>query len=438
MKKILYSFFVFLLSFAAVAQVNPRLQRIDSLMNHFYSNGKFMGSVTIREKDNVIFEKAYGFADVQSKIVANTNTKYKIGSITKMFTASVIFQLIESKKITLATKLSAFYPEIKNAEKITISHLLGHQSGIYNYTNDASFKTYCTTPQTKKQMLSRIASYEPVFEPGEKAEYSNSNYVLLGYIIEDVTKKTYAKNVEDRITKKLKLKDTYYYSKINPANNEAYSYSYENNGWEKYEEWDDSVAFAAGALSSTPGDLTAFIKALFDGKIIKPESLEEMKKLESGYGKGIFAFSFGERRFYGHNGGIEGFVSSLGYYPKDELGIAIIANGANYDINAIAIGILSIYYKMPFPFPNLNFVTVSPEVLKTYEGTYASPGVPLKIGIKHTDGKLMAQATGQGAFELNAVSDNEFVYDAAGINMVFKENSLTLKQGGMVLLFTKE
>jgi CubicO group peptidase (beta-lactamase class C family) len=189
MKKILYSFFVFLLSFAAVAQVNPRLQRIDSLMNHFYSNGKFMGSVTIREKDNVIFEKAYGFADVQSKIAANTNTKYKIGSITKMFTASVIFQLIESKKITLATKLSAFYPEIKNAEKITISHLLGHQSGIYNYTNDVSFKTYCTTPQTKKQMLSRIASYEPVFEPGEKAEYSNSNYVLLGYIIEDVTKK---------------------------------------------------------------------------------------------------------------------------------------------------------------------------------------------------------------------------------------------------------
>ena len=191
-------------------------------------------------------------------------------------------------------------------------------------------------------------------------------------------------------------------------------------------------------MMSTPGDLTEFIRALFQGKIIKKQSLDEMKTLDFGYGKGIFQFPFGERQFYGHTGGIESFSSSVAYYPTEEMSIAMIVNGENYDMNDITIGILSIYYKLPYQFPNLKTVTVDESILKSYEGTYGSPQIPLKISIKNNDGTLMAQATGQGAFPLNPVSETEFTFNPAGITIKFRQNGFTIIQGGSVTEFTKE
>ena len=149
MKKITTLLFALLISATAFSQADPRLRKIDSLMTHFTRNNKFMGALTIREKDKVVFEKAYGYADVANNLKANADTKYKIGSITKMFTAAIIFQLIEEKKLTLDTKLSKFYPQIKNADKITIGNLLQHKSGIHNYTDDADFKTLLKKHQSK-------------------------------------------------------------------------------------------------------------------------------------------------------------------------------------------------------------------------------------------------------------------------------------------------
>lgn len=437
-KTALFLFFV-VAGAQCFAQTEPKFEKIDALLNHFYSNDRFMGSVSIREKNDVVFEKAYGYMDVENGIRANTQTKYKIGSITKMFTAAIVFQLIEDKKLTLETKLSDFYPEIKNADSINIGQLLNHKSGIYNYTNAPEFIEYTTSPQTKLEMLKRIASYEPAFKPGEKAEYSNSNYLLLGYIIEDITKNTYKANVNDRIVRPLKLRDTYYYSKTNPKRNEAYSYTFEDGKWVKPEEWDSSVAYAAGALLSTPNDLTKFIKALFDGKIIKPESLEQMKRMDMGYGKGIFIFPFGERHFYGHNGGIEAFSSVLGYYPKDQVAISIIQNGNNYDLNEIMVGVLSCYYKIPYPLPNLKIANVAQEILKGYQGTFASKDIPLKMTFTLTEDGLMAQATGQSAFPLTPVSETEFIFNPASIDILFKDkDNFILKQGGMEFNFMRE
>lgn len=436
MKKTALSLFAFLLTLSAFAQDN-KFEKIDALLKYFNENDKFMGSLTIREKDKVVFEKAYGFADLENKVKATPETKYKIGSITKMFTSAIIFQLIEEKKLTLDTKLSKYYPQVKNADSITIDDLLSHKSGIFNYTDDSDFEAFSAMPQTKATLIKKIANYESVFKPGSQAEYSNSNYILLGYIIEDITGKPYKANVNDRITKPLGLKDTYYYSKVNPKRKEAYSYKY-NNGWEKFEEWDSTVPFAAGALLSTPNDLTAFIKALFDGKIIKKPTLDLMTKIDHGYGRGIFTFPFGERKFYGHNGGIEGFTSVLGYYPKEELSFSLIVNGSNYNTNDIVIGILSSYYKLPYSFPNLKTATVSPEILKSYEGTYTTAALPFKVNIRVIDGKLNAQATGQGDFFLDAVSDTEFVFNPANVLMIFNSNGFTLEQGGARTEFKKE
>ncbi|AWH83995.1 D-alanyl-D-alanine carboxypeptidase [Flavobacterium album] len=440
MKNFFLSLFVLAITLPALAQSEAKYRKIDSLMVYFNRNDKIMGALTIREKGKVVFEKAYDFADINAKAKATPDTKYKIGAVTEIFTAAIIFQLIEEKKLTLDTKLSEFFPKIKNAEIITIADMLGHKSGIYNYTDDPAFKEAQTKLQNRKQMLDRIMAKEPAFEPGTKAEVSNSNYLLLGYIIQDITKKTYKENVTARVIKKAGLKNTYYFTKINSRKNEAYSYAYADGQWDKQDEWHESAIGGSGGLQSTASDLTLFAKALFDGKIITKASLNEMTKMDMGIGRGVFHFSFAERKFVGHNGNLEGFSTVLGYNPKEDLAISLTLNGVNTDVNALVMGILSCYYKLPYRFPDFTSVAVDDSVLKRYEGIYTAPSLPYKVKIIAREGKLVAIALepGQGSFELNPLSENEFNFDPADLRMIFSEKGFTLKQGGKVTEFTKE
>ncbi|WP_432672100.1 serine hydrolase domain-containing protein [Flavobacterium sp. SM2513] len=439
MKNSIIVIFLLILTTSIFAQNKGKFQKLDSLFSYLTENNRFMGAVQIREKENVVFDKAYGFVDYENKIEASPNTKYKIGSITKMFTAALVFQLIEEKKLTLEMKLSRFYPEIQNAEKITIGQMLNHKSGIFNFTDAPDFMLHIINPTTKEAMIEKISSFSPAFEPNAKAEYSNSNYLLIGYIIEKITKNTYAENVNKRIINKIGLKNTSYYSKINPADNEAYSFTIsKDKKIEKVEEWDESQVGAAGALQSTSSDLTQFATALFDGKIINKNSLAEMTKLDDGYGKGIFTAPFGDRIFYMHNGGIEGFTSTLGYYPKEKLGFSIIMNLDNFSMNALVVSLLSIYYKMPYEFPEFNEVTVLNSILSSYQGVYASESIPLKITIKNDDGTLVGQATGQNSFPLDPVSTTEFVFEQAKVNIKFTGNGFILTQNGQEIKFRKE
>jgi len=426
------------LTFSMLAVAQDRFQKIDSLLSYLNKNDKFMGALCIREGENVVFNKAYGFADVENTIVADRLTKYKIGSITKTFTAVMIMQLMEEKKLNLQTKLSRFFPNIPNAEKITMYDLLHHRTGIVDYINgDTITAKNIYRFHSKDEMIQKISAYKPLFEPGTKHEYSNSNYNLLGYIIETLTKKSYAENLQTRIVKKANLVNTYFPSeKINTAKGESYSYTYNGTQWEKIPEWENSIAYSAGAIISTTADLTRFMYALFDGKLIKPSSLEQMKEIKEGYGKALVQFPFGERRFYGHTGGIESFRAVVGYYPTEKLGISLIVNGDNFNRNDIMIGILSIYYKMPFPFPT--FTKVDTAILAKYTGTYASKELPIKIMLSEKNGDLIAQATGQSAFPLTFKEEKTFIFAPAGIEMIFDENSFVLKQGGMRFNFTKE
>lgn len=434
MKKTLF-LFAFLLSLTVSAQESTRFRKMDSLLTYLNTNNRFMGQLSIREGDNVVFSKAYGVPG--SKLQPDGYTKYKIGSITKTFTAVMIMQLVEEKRLKLDDKLKKFYPQIPNADKITINDLLRHRTGIPDYVN-ADSTANMTLAIGKKEMLAKIAAYQPVFEPNTKAEYSNSNYYLLGCIIEDITKTPYKTNLKNRIVNKLKLRNTYMVDKTDTERNEVVSYIYNGEQWEAIPEWDMSLPFAAGAISSTANDLTAFMRAIFSGKLLKPSSVDEMTQLRESYGIGLVTFPFGERKFFGHTGGIEGFKSVVGYYPAEKLGISLIVNGDNFNRNDIMIGILSIYYKMPFAFPNVKSVKVNETVLKSYEGTYSSKEIPLKINIKADKGQIIAQATGQGAFPLNPVSETEFVFDPAGVNMTFGEKTMLLKQGGMEIKFVKE
>lgn len=434
MKKIA-AFLFFAFSINSFGQSETKFDKIDSLLNYLSSNNKFMGSVAIQEDNKIVFEKSYGFADVENKIKATTSTRYKIGSITKMFTSVVILQLIEEKKLALDTKLSKFFPSIKNSEAITIDNLLTHSSGIYSFTDDTDYPEYAKLPKSRSELIKKIKAGNPQFEPNEKAEYSNSNFVLLGWIIEDLTKKTYPENVDSRIIKKLGLTNTGFST---GAKNEAISYNWTGKYWQQAQQEDMSIPGGAGAILSSASDLTKFINGLFSGKLLQPASLVAMTTIEKGYGKGIFTMPFGERKFYGHTGGIENFTSTLGFYPKEKFAISLLDNGQGYAMNDIMIGIFSIYYKMPYRFPNLKSVEVPVSVLKKYEGNYGAANFPLKISIKEEDGILICQATGQEAFPLNALSETKFNFDPAGLELVFGTNSMTILQGGQEFKLTKE
>ncbi len=437
MRKQLSILFLFL-SLATFAQ-EIRFARIDSLLNYLYENDKFMGSLCIRQGDEVVFKQAYGFSEATKGVRANGGTKYKIGSISKTFTATMIMQLVEEKKILLTTKLSRFFPKIKNADKITIEHLLYQRTGIKDYANaDPTLTDVLGKPNMRALIMKKIENYAATFEPDSKHEYSNSNYFILGEIIEKVTKKTYADNLNNRIAAKLYLKNTYYTTeKTDVAKRESYSYTFNGEYWDKVEEWNNDIAFSSGGIISTPEDLTKFIRELFKGTLVTPASLELMKTLKDTYGMALIRFPFGERKFYGHNGKIEGFESSMGYYEKDDMSISLIVNGENYSQNDIMIGILSIYYKLPYPFPN--FAKLDAELIKKYTGNFASKDIPLKITIFEKDGNLSAQATGQPSFPLTYSSENVFVFAQAGIQMEFTTaTTFVLKQGGKKFNFTKE
>lgn len=429
---------IFALTYSLFTVAQDRFTKMDSLLTYLNKNDKFMGSLCIREGENVVFNKAYGFADVDKNIAADRMTKYKIGSVTKTFTAVMIMQLIEEKKLNLQTKLNRFYPKIPNAEKISIYDLLHHRTGIVDYINgDSITAKNIYRFHSKEEMIQKMTDYKPLFEPGTKHEYSNSNYNLLGYIIETLSKKSYAENIQTRIVKKANLLNTYFpQGKIETSVGESYSYLFNGTKWEKVEEWENSIAYSAGALISTPADLTRFMYALFDGKLIKPSSLEQMKEIKEGYGKALMQFPFGERRFYGHTGGIENFRAVVGYYPTEKLGISLIVNGDNFNRNDIMIGVLSIYYKMPFPFPKFNKIEAS-ELVK-FTGTYSSKELPLKMTISEKNGELLAQATRQSAFPLTFKEEKTFIFAPAGIEMIFGENGFVLKQGGMSFNFSKE
>lgn len=445
MKKQFIAFAVLLCStLTAFAQSTINKAKMDSLMQTLETHNKMMGNIAIMEGDKILYSRALGYLQIEGKHAANTQTRYRIGSITKMFTATMIFQLIEEKKLTLQTTLSTYFPQLPNASIITIEQLLNHHSGLFNFTDSAGM-AFLSKPHSKAEMLQLFSRQKPVFQPGDSVGYSNTNYVLLGYIIESITGKSYQANLKSRIAKKAGLKKTTVGGKINPKKNEAYSYGFDGVNWSIDSETDMSTPGGAGAIVSTASELTQFIQALFGGKLVSKASLEEMKTIKDGFGKGMFQVPFYEHAGFAHNGSIDGFSSSLCYFPDKKLSIALLCNGLAYQMNDIMIGILSICYDKKYEIPVfLPPVQLSKEKLKRYEGTYASKDFPLKISITSDGKNLIGQATGQGRFILTTINEVEFRYDAAGVVLMFSIEAdesvkrLLLQQSGMSFSFDKE
>ncbi|MFV0247991.1 MAG: serine hydrolase domain-containing protein [Tenacibaculum sp.] len=413
--------------------------KLDNYFNTLEANSKFMGSVAVTKYGVVIYSKSIGFSDVENNIKADKNSKYRIGSISKTFTSVLVLRAIEEKKLSLNQTIAKYFPTIKNAKKITIKHLLNHRSGIHNFTDSSDYLNWNTTPKTEKEIVEIIEKGGSNFKPDSKAEYSNSNYVLLSYILEKTFRKSYADLLQEYIIKPIELKNTYFGGKINSGKNECKSYRFTGN-WKIEPETDISIPMGAGGIVSTPSDLTKFSDALFGGKLLKSESLEMMKTIKDNYGIGLFQVPFYDKIGFGHTGGIDGFHSVFLYLSEGNISYALTSNGTNFIINNISIAVLSAIFDKPYNIPEFSTYEVSSVDLDRYLGVYSSEQIPLKIEVRKNNTTLIAQATGQSSFPLEATEKNKFKFDQAGVVLEFNlsEKTMILKQYGKQYTFTKE
>lgn len=241
--------------------------KLDAYFEALHQNQKFMGNVALFQEGKEIYSNSVGFADIENQNKLHKKHKFRVGSITKIFTSTLTFLAIDERKISLSTSLNTFFPTLQHADSITVGHLLNHRSGIYNFTNQEDYLEWHFKKHSKEEILERIAANENIFLPNERAEYSNSNYVLLTFILEKIHQKSYAQLLKEKITLPLGLKNTYIGDTIQSENNEVFSYRLLENET-KETETHLSVPRGAGVIVSTTTDLAYFIESLFAEKIL--------------------------------------------------------------------------------------------------------------------------------------------------------------------------
>ena len=429
------------LTLPAQNPVNTTL--IDAYLDSLDFHDQTQGSLVLLQDGEQVYARAIGSADPERTTAATPTHGYKVGSITKTFTATIIYLLARDGKLSLNDKLAKWYPTVPNAENITLDMMLRHQSGIANYTAVPGTDDYVTEYHSPEELLALIVSLEPDFAPEASVAYSNSNYLLLGYIAETVSGQPYRQLLRDYVLEPTGLANTYVGGAYDAGKREVVSYEYGGGDWRAVPSWDMSNAGAAGFLVSTADDIGRFYYKLLTGGLLPEETVTKMKTIEGGLGAGLFSFPFGNMTAYGHNGGIEAFESMAGHFPAEGLTIVWLGNGTRRPVNTIMVDVLTIAFGMPFEIPDLTpteSVEVDLATLQSYVGTYKSADFPLDITVRLEGDILTAQATGQGAFPLTPLSQAAFEFANAGIRLDFDAGAETmrLRQGGNDVTFTRE
>jgi len=309
--------------------------KLDLYFNSLESSDNQMLSISVFSNGNEVYKRSIGFTDVSNGKRPNELTKYRIGSISKTFTATIIMQLIDEQKLSLDTPLNKYFPHIVNSEKITVELLLRHRSGLFDIIRDKDINDWIYKTQTREQMLERFIKNGSIFEPDERTKYSSTNYLLLTYIAEEIENKPYSLILESRIIEPLELKRTEYGKKINTNGNEALSYTKEWYNWELEPETNMSAPSGAGALVSTPSEVNIFINSLFSGKLVSDASFNKMIDFRNRTGMGLFQLSFRHIGGIGHEGFIDGFRSIVVYFPKENFSVTILTNGLTTSFTSV-------------------------------------------------------------------------------------------------------
>jgi D-alanyl-D-alanine carboxypeptidase len=295
--------------------------------------------ISITQGEKIIYEKAKGVANIQTKEPMDMKMRFRIGSLTKTFTATALLQLVDEKKITLDESIEKYFPNVPNAKNITVRMLGDMTSGLYNYSESKEFEKQMLAEPKKKwtpeELINVSLQNKVYFEPGKGWHYSNTNTVMLGVIIEKITGNFLAGEIKKRITDKLGMKETDFPDLPEISGFHPHGYGEDDAAWvyplvDVTDKYNPSWGWAAGAMVSTIEDLKKYLKALTEGSLTSKESHSERLKwgldkpeLKIKYGFGIFEVGNG---YFGHNGSYPGFHNVSVHSPKTNRTVIIFYN----------------------------------------------------------------------------------------------------------------
>jgi CubicO group peptidase (beta-lactamase class C family) len=435
-----------LLGAACFAQ-NPEA-RMDQIVASYAAKQQFMGTALVARGSDVIFSKGYGSANVEWNLPNTPSTKFRVGSVTKQFTAAAILLLEERGKLKVDDPVKQYIPNAPAAwGKITIFNLLTHTSGIPNFTAFADVAAYSRQPTTAEKNVAHFMDKPLDFQPGERWSYSNSGYIVLQYLIEKLSGASYEAFLQENIFTPLGMKDSGYDVSTAILPRRASGYQITPNGLRNAEFVDMTTPGGAGALYSTTEDLLKWTQGLFGGKLLSAASLQKMTTpFKNDYAFGLGVRTVNGRKIIEHNGGIQGFTTQLTYYPAEKLTVAVLCNSGGPQPGEIAdqLATLALGGSVVLQSERKE-ITLDPAVLARYAGAYKmDPPVSGIMMITAQGGALTSQLTGQAPIPLLPQSETIFFAQVVNAQIEFPPTpagghaaQITLHQNGQNLNGTR-
>lgn len=353
-----------LITITHVSCGQTKTDKLDKLISTYAEYGKFNGSVLVAEKGEVIYKKGFGLANMEWNIPNKSDTKHRLGSITKQFTSMLIIQLVQQGKLKLDVPISTYLPDYpkKNGDAITIHHLLTHTSGTPSYTSYPNYREMMSEAYRPDEIVRLFADSSLQFKPGERFEYSNSGYILLGFIIEKVTGKSYEQVLQDNIFTPLRMNNTGYEHHRTLLMYRASGYDKNGRNYVNASFLDMSVPYAAGALYSTVEDLYLWDQALYTEKLLPKKYMDLLFDKHTpafgqhyGYGWQIGEMAIGSTQerlqTINHGGGINGFNTLITRIPSDKSLIVFLNNTGGAPLQEMTVAISGILYDKTYNFP---------------------------------------------------------------------------------------
>jgi CubicO group peptidase (beta-lactamase class C family) len=422
---------------------------VDSLARKFVAD-KAHGSpgvsiAVVRGSDTLVM-KGWGMADLENDVPAAAQTVYRIGSITKQFTAAAVMQLVQDGKVKLDDSIGTYLPTLPAAWRVaTVRQLLNHTSGIPSYTGIGERWVRRWGEEMPPDTLVALTANDTMwFAPGTSWRYDNSGYVVLGMLIEKLTGHSWATDLENRFFKPLGLTSTENCLTTPLIKHRAQGYEPTKDGWQNAQYLAMTQPYAAGALCSTVGDLAKWDRALGMGKVVTPASYAQMTTAEGAasrgrlqYGFGLSRDTLGGQQVIRHNGGINGFISDNAWFPDVQLSVTVLTNSGSARAGDLLNQVARAALGVPLVQPPKR-VALSAAELERYVGTYVMMlgGQARDFTFSVKDGQLISQMEGQGPVPVIPYGNDTFgVGFDPNLRLVFtmagdKATKVTLRQGG--------
>lgn len=400
-----------LCTLASSARADTSLvERLDQIVTKFMQQGGKPGiSVAIQRGPRVIYSKGFGFADVELRVPVTPETVFPIGSITKTMTGLVVAQLVDAGKIDLDAPAGRYLPSLPTpARDALVRHLLNHTSGIVNYIELPEFPRNSERPVTRDEVVGWFASKPLMFPPGTRYNYTNSGAYLLGLIIEQVTGQPYDAYLETHVFQPFGMEHTSMADWRTLVDHRAKGYQKTKDGLQNAPRYDPLVAFSAGAVMSTTGDLLKYRAGVFDSPMTPHSVRERLHRLDRLTDGTLVPYSLGclvhveldgHRRIM-HSGEIFGFSSQYAYYPDDEVTIVVLTNGESSGVPPVSLETKLARAVLGIPEPDRVQAPLPDSLGRKYAGEYTLGPITFgfdRMGFTYKDGRLIASFGGTDA-----------------------------------------